>query len=267
MELHGISMQSIFDDTQEELHLVWLTGVANNDSIFQHETLKDAISVADLVGHLNPIHPNRIQILGKAEIGYYQNFSEQERYERWREFLQLNPPFLVIAENLSPPVELEVTCIENNIPLLLSSMPAATIIDHLREYLSRAGAPRITMHGVFMDIFAMGVLITGESGLGKSELGLELITRGHGSVADDAIDFAKLGIDFIEVRCPILLQNLLEVRGVGLLDIRSIFGETSVRRKMKLKLIIKLIKRNDAVFERLPFDAQDRKSTRLNSSH
>ncbi len=257
MELQGISMQSIFDDNKEELHLVWLTGESsNNDSIFDKNALRDAISAADLVGHLNPIHPARIQILGHQEIGYYQNFDENERYQRWQELLSLKPPFLVIAENLSPPVELEKSCIENNIPLLLSSTPSASIIDHLRDYLSRAGAPKITMHGVFMDIFGMGVLITGESGLGKSELGLELVTRGHGLVADDAIHFARLGIDFIEGKCPKLLENLLEVRGVGLLDIRSIFGETSVRRKMKLKLIVKLIKRNDAVFERLPFNEQ-----------
>jgi HPr kinase/phosphorylase len=256
MQLQGISMQSIFDDNKEELHLVWLTGESNTDSIFNKNALRDAISAADLVGHLNPIHPARIQILGHQEIGYYQNFDESERYQRWQEVISLKPPFLVVAENLSPPIELERSCIENNIPLLLSSMPAASIIDHLRDYLSRVGAPKSTMHGVFMDIFGMGILITGESGLGKSELGLELITRGHGLVADDAIHFSRLGTDFIEGRCPKLLENLLEVRGVGLLDIRSIFGETSVRRKMKLKLIVKLIKRNDAVFERLPFDEQ-----------
>jgi HPr kinase/phosphorylase len=256
MELQGISMQSIFDDNKEELHLVWLTGESTNDSVFDKQELREATSAADLVGHLNPIHPARIQILGHQEIAYYQNFDESERYQRWQEVLGLKPPFLVVTENLSPPIELEKSCIENNIPLLLSSMPAASVIDHLRDYLSREGAPQTTMHGVFMDIFGMGVLITGESGLGKSELGLELVTRGHGLVADDAIHFSRLGIDFIEGRCPKLLENLLEVRGVGLLDIRSIFGETSVRRKMKLKLIVKLIKRNDAVFERLPFNEQ-----------
>ncbi len=257
MQLQDISIQSIFDDNQEDLHLVWLTGAVQSDYVFNGDILKQAISAADLVGHLNPIHPSRIQILGHQEIDYYQSFSEQERYQRWHEFLSLKPPFLVIAENLSPPIELEKNCIEHNIPLFLSAIPAAAIIDHLRNYLSRAGAPRITMHGVFMDIFSLGVLITGESGLGKSELGLELITRGHGLVADDAIDFSRLGIDFIEGRCPELLQNLLEVRGVGLLDIRNIFGETSIRRKMKLKLIIKMIKRNnDYEFERLPFNEQ-----------
>jgi HPr kinase/phosphorylase len=112
------------------------------------------------------------------------------------------------------------------------------------------------MHGVFMDILGMGVLITGDSGLGKSELGLELISRGHGLVADDAVDFARLGTDYIEGRCPPILRDLLEVRGLGLLDIRTIFGETAVRRRMKLKLIVQLVRRTDGEFERLPIDGQ-----------
>jgi HPr kinase/phosphorylase len=112
------------------------------------------------------------------------------------------------------------------------------------------------MHGVFMDILGMGVLITGDSGLGKSELGLELISRGHGLVADDAVDFARLSTDYIEGRCPPILRDLLEVRGLGLLDIRTIFGETAVRRRMKLRLIVQLVRRTDGEFERLPIDGQ-----------
>jgi HPr kinase/phosphorylase len=107
-----------------------------------------------------------------------------------------------------------------------------------------------------MDILGMGVLIMGDSGLGKSELGLELISRGHGLVADDAVDFARLGPDYIEGRCPPILRDLLEVRGLGLLDIRTIFGETAVRRRMKLRLIVQLVRRNDGEFERLPIDGQ-----------
>jgi HPr kinase/phosphorylase len=104
-----------------------------------------------------------------------------------------------------------------------------------------------------MDVLGMGVLISGESGVGKSELGLELISRGHGLVADDVVDFARVAPDTVEGRCPPLLSNLLEVRGLGLLDIRSIFGETAVRRKMKLRLIVELRRQSAAdMMERLP---------------
>lgn len=133
---------------------------------------------------------------------------------------------------------------------------AAQIIEIARAQLSRILAPQTQMHGVFMDVLGMGVLISGESGLGKSELALELITRGHGLIADDVVDFTRVAPDAVEGRCPPLLQNLLEVRGLGLLDIRTIFGETSVRRKMRLKLIVQMIRRSVMdEFERLPLEA------------
>ncbi|MDO8700879.1 MAG: HPr(Ser) kinase/phosphatase, partial [Undibacterium sp.] len=137
-------------------------------------------------------------------------------------------------------------------------LPAAQVIDYLRVYLSKKLAQRVTMHGVFMDVLGVGVLITGESGLGKSELGLELISRSHGLVADDAVEFSRIAPNMIEGRCPELLQNLLEVRGLGLLDIKAIFGETAVRRKMRLKLIVHLVRRStlEENYERLPIDSQ-----------
>ena len=133
---------------------------------------------------------------------------------------------------------------------------AAFVIDVLRAYLSKHFADRTSMHGVFMDILGLGVMITGESGLGKSELGLELISRGNGLVADDAVDLFRINQTTIEGKCPELLQNLLEVRGIGLLDIRAIFGETAVRRKMRLKLIVHLVRREtlENEYERLPYE-------------
>jgi len=134
--------------------------------------------------------------------------------------------------------------------------PSAFVIDVMRAYLSKHFAERTSMHGVFMDILGLGVLLTGESGLGKSELGLELISRGHGLVADDAVDLYKVSQSSLEGRCPELLANLLEVRGIGLLDIKAIFGETAVRRKMRLKLIVHLVRKEtmEREFERLPYE-------------
>ena len=130
------------------------------------------------------------------------------------------------------------------------------MIDVVRGYLSQHFAERTTRHGVFMDILGLGVLLTGESGLGKSELGLELISRGHGLVADDAVDLYRVSQTALEGRCPELLLNLLEVRGIGLLDIKAIFGETAVRRKMRLKLIVHLVRKEtmEREFERLPYE-------------
>jgi HPr kinase/phosphorylase len=205
---------------------------------------------------LNLIHPNRIQVLGDAEIEYYQRQSEEDRRRNMAELIALEPPFLVVAGGIETPPDLVLRATRSSTPLFTTPMSAAAVIDSLRLYMSRILAPRATMHGVFLDILGVGVLLTGDSGLGKSELGLELISRGHGLVADDAVDFVRLGPDFVEGRCPPLLQNLLEVRGLGLLDIKTIFGETAVRRKMKLKLIVQLVRRPDGEFQRLPLDSQ-----------
>ena len=171
------------------------------------------------------------------------------------ELIAGGPPALIIAQGLDTPPDIVAICDEKNIPLFSTPLPAAQVIDFLRVYLSKKLAQRIIMHGVFMDVLGVGVLITGESGLGKSELGLELISRSHGLVADDAVELSRIAPNMIEGRCPALLQNLLEVRGLGLLDIKAIFGETAVRRKMRLKLIVHLVRRSalDEEGERLPF--------------
>jgi len=168
----------------------------------------------------------------------------------------LEPPALILADGQIPPPGLLTTCERAQIPMFATEGSSAFVIDLLRAYLSKHFADRSTMHGVFMDILGLGVLITGESGLGKSELGLELISRGNGLVADDAVDLFRINQDTIEGRCPELLMNLLEVRGIGLLDIRCIFGETAVRRRMRLKLIVHLVRREtlERDYERIPYE-------------
>jgi HPr kinase/phosphorylase len=256
MDTSSINAQSIFDDNAAMLKLSWLTGHEGWERGFSSETVATATASSDLVGHLNLIHPNRIQVLGDAEINYYQRQIDEDRSRHMAELIALEPPFLVVAGGISAPPELVLRCTRSSTPLFTTPISAAAVIDNLRLYMSRILAPRATLHGVFIDILGMGVLLTGDSGLGKSELGLELISRGHGLVADDAVDFVRLGPDFVEGRCPPLLQNLLEVRGLGLLDIKTIFGETAVRRKMKLKLIVQLVRRPDGEFQRLPLESQ-----------
>jgi HPr kinase/phosphorylase len=143
-------------------------------------------------------------------------------------------------------------------PLFVSPLKSVHLMWLLRYYLARALAESTALHGVFLDVLGMGVLITGESGVGKSELGLELISRGSGLVADDVVELYRTAPETLEGRCPELLKDFLEVRGLGVLDIRTIFGETSVRPRMNLKLIVHLEKPAgpDAVrLERLPLAA------------
>ena len=218
--------------------------------------ISQARSSADLVGYLNYIHPYRVQILGEREVAYLTNGSPEDCARRVARIVTLEPPVLVLCDGQTAPDALLSMCERAQIPMFATHESAAFVIDVLRAYLSKHFANRTTMHGVFMDILGLGVLITGESGLGKSELGLELISRGHGLVADDAVDLFRINQATIEGRCPELLQNLLEVRGIGLLDIRAIFGETAVRRHMRLRLIVHLVRREtmERDYERLPYE-------------
>lgn len=245
-----LTIQQLYDDNRESLQLGWFAGFPGGE----RRISGDATSAADQVGHLNLIHPGRIQIFGHQEVEYYERLSPASRVDQSAELVAGEPPAVIIAQGLETPADIMAICDAKNIPLFSTPLPAAQVIDYLRVYLSKKLAQRITMHGVFMDVLGVGVLITGESGLGKSELGLELISRNHGLVADDAVEFARIAPHMIEGRCPPLLQNLLEVRGLGLLDIRTIFGETAVRRKMRLKLIVHLIRRStlEESYERLP---------------
>jgi HPr kinase/phosphorylase len=211
------------------------------------------MAAADLIGHLNLIHPSRIQVFGREEMAYYTRFDTRRRVHHLEELLAGGVPAILIADGLTATDDLIQECERNHVPLLSTAVPAAQLIDLLRIYLTRRLAPVTTVHGVFMDVLGLGVLITGESGLGKSELALELISRGHGLVADDAVELSRTSPHVIDGHCPTLLQNMLEVRGLGLLNIRTIFGETSVRRKMKLKLIVHLVRATaQDKFERLP---------------
>jgi HPr kinase/phosphorylase len=248
-----IPMPSLFEDNLVSLKWYWVTDPSCSCH-FDEIAVRTARSGADLVGHLNYIHPYRVQILGEREIAYLTDHTPQDCERRVQRIVDLHPPLLILAEGQLPPPSLTELCQNRKIPLLATQESSAFVIDILRAYLSRHFADRITLHGVFMDILGLGVLITGESGLGKSELGLELVSRGHGLVADDAVDLFRINQTTIEGRCPDLLQNLMEVRGLGLLDIKAIFGETAVRRKMRLKLMVSLVRKEtlEKNYERLP---------------
>jgi HPr kinase/phosphorylase len=247
-----VTLENLVDDNRDTLALEWLAGREHGSRPLP-ETGAANVATADLVGHLNLIHPKRLHILGVPEVHYIARM-DAARIEHYSNELIAGAPLgLIVAEGLAPPPGLLAAAQRAGLPVLATPVPAAQVIDLLRIYLAKVLAAHCTMHGVFMDVLGMGVLISGESGVGKSELGLELISRGHGLVADDVVDFARVAPDTIEGRCPPLLANLLEVRGLGLLDIRAIFGETAVRRKMKLRLIVELRRRSAAeMMERLP---------------
>lgn len=256
MKPTAVSADGLFEEFRGHLRWEWVAGLGASERRFDEVAIKAARSGADLVGYLNYMHPYRVQILGEREIAYVSSATQEDCARRIARIVTLEPPVLVLADGQVAPQALLAMCERAQIPMFATKESSAFVIDVLRAFLSKHFADRLSMHGVFMDILGLGVLITGESGLGKSELGLELISRGNGLVADDAVDLYRINQTTIEGRCPELLQNLLEVRGIGLLDIRGIFGETAVRRKMRLKLIVHLVRREtlEREYERIPYE-------------
>lgn len=248
----GLSLSALIEQTRDSLGLRWLAC----ERLAQQQAAVPTPDPVDQVGYLNLIHPHRMQVLGHAEVTYFNRLSRTRRDHILDELGHERPPALIAADGVTPPAELLDGCERMNLPLLATALPSPRAIELLRRQLAKALALTCTRHGVMMDVLGVGVLISGESGLGKSELGLELISRGHGLVADDVVELHRIGTSTIEGRCPSLLQGLLEVRGLGLLDIKTVFGETAVRRKMRLKLIVHLVRRSthEDEYERLPLE-------------
>ena len=224
-----VNVARLHDDNREALSLAWVAGREGGTAV-----RRESAAAAALIGHLNLTHPNSIQVIGAYEAGIVSGFIER--------LFESHPAAIIIADGVTPPAALVEAATRAHTPLFSSPLPAPRVIEKLTRYLAKALAETEERHGVFMDVLGLGVLITGESGVGKSELGLELISRGHGLVADDVVQLMRIGDGGVEGRCPPMLKDFIEVRGLGLLNIRTIFGETAVRRKMKLRLIAHLAK-------------------------
>ncbi len=248
------SVAQLFEYHRERLQLLRVGG--NLDALIavnlQHT------SPADLVGHLNIIHPDRIQVIGAPEINWATKQHTVRVSRHIEEIIAAHPPAIIVADGCAIPASVRETCEKADTALFSSPQPAATIIDLLRIWLSRHLAETVELHAVMMDVLGMGVLITGDSGVGKSELALELISRGHGMVADDIVEIARIAPNTLEARCPPMLRDFLEVRGLGVLNIRTVFGETACRRKIKLKLVVNLLRpqKGAAEIDRLPLGAE-----------
>ncbi len=239
MTTPAVTAHDLFEAESTPLKLKWVAGESGKDRLLEPTTAK--FPGMALVGHLNFVHPNRVQVIGEAEVAYLAGLSKKEGENAIHNLFSCTKTSVVIvANNKKIAPDLIAAANKTSLALFSSSLPSPVVIDHLQYYLTRALAPRITVHGVYMEVMGMGVLITGKSGIGKSELALELLSRNHRLIADDAVEFVRVGPDVLVGQCPTLLSDYLEVRGLGILDIRLMFGETAVRHKKKLHLIVRL---------------------------
>jgi HPr kinase/phosphorylase len=244
-----VSVDRFFADNQARLGLHWDAGRQGGNRVLTGDAaLKPTIGQ---VGHMNFIHPFRIQLLGAAEHAYLRGLPENA-LETSLERLFTNELVAIIVSNGEAVLPyLAAQCNAQHVALFTSAQPSPHMVEVIRLYLSRVLAEATTLHGVFLDVLEMGVLVTGASAIGKSELALELISRGNGLIADDIVEIYRISPDTLEGRCPAMLKDFLEVRGIGILNIRTIFGETAVRPRKLLKFIVHLEDHSNEAFSEL----------------
>ena len=251
-----VNIRQLFDDKQERLALSWVAGSDGANKTLDSELVN--ASNRGLIGHLNLIHPNWVQVLSTIELDYLRGLSTAALDTALTQLEQGGSLCLIVAGTDEIPQSIIEYADRTQTPLFRSPQGSVHLMWLVRHYIVKELAESTTRHGVFLDVLGVGVLITGDSGVGKSELGLELITRGNGLVADDVTELFRISPETLEGRCPELLRDFLEVRGLGMLNIRTMFGETSVRRKKSLKLIVHLhrpVGGDISNLDRLPLDA------------
>ncbi len=238
----------LFKAAEQRLNLTWTvtSSVAatrplqsqHTTSLFSNEHSKPARQA--LAGYLNLVHPNQVQVIGREEQAHLDTLDAKSRWATIASIIAHQPLAIVIADGQPPPPDLQEAAEEASVAVWQSPHSSCTNVNFLQHYLSRALAESTLLHGVFMEVFTIGVLITGAPGCGKSELALELITRGHRLIADDAPEFTQVSPDVIDGTCPPAVQDCLEVRGLGILNVRQMFGDAAVKANKFLRVIIDL---------------------------
>ncbi|WP_268912828.1 HPr(Ser) kinase/phosphatase [Lentilactobacillus sp. SPB1-3] len=212
----------------------------------------------ELTGFFNYYPSKRIQLLGITEISYSKGLSHEELLKVMRQMCQPETPAFVISTQLDPPEELIEAAEEKRIPILGSKLTTSRVLSNMTNYLEEKLAERQSIHGVLVDVYGLGILITGDSGVGKSETALELVKRGHRLIADDRVEVYQQDEQTLMGEAPAILKHLLEIRGIGIIDVMTLFGTGAVRSRTKVALIIHLANfSKDAKYDRLGNGTED----------
>jgi HPr kinase/phosphorylase len=234
----SLTAKNLFDDLQEKLNLYWVAGSGKGQEYFI--SASDITARPSMAGFLNIIHPNKVQVLGEEEVSFLESLEADELNRTVRRMLVSKPLAIIITDNLEVPACIIERAAGSGTVLLRTAKMSWEIVNYLQYYISRCLARSTTLHGVFMEVFTIGVQITGGPGSGKSELALELLNRGHRLIADDAPEFTQISPEIIDGTCPEILQDCLEVRGLGVLNVRRMFGDAAIKLNKFLRLIIHL---------------------------
>ena len=238
------SVGTLFKSLQDKLGLHWLGSRLGEGRAIKNPSPEQAGTA--LVGHLNLIHPNQVQVLGDTEINYLERLGEASRRDLIDQLFDGDTDLIVVGDGQEVPDDIKQRSEASSTPLFISEQSTVQLVNYLQYYLTNLFAEKITLHGVFMEVFSLGMLIIGDPSVGKSELALELVARGHRLVADDAPLFARTSPDTLSGRCPEILRDFMEVRGLGILNIRAMFGDSAIKQVRNLRLILKLVQMSDA---------------------
>ena len=194
-----------------------------------------------LAGYFDHFEPMRLQLIGNVEYSYLQKLSEAERAMTYDRLLSFKCPALLIARNLPVDDQCMEMAKKHNVTILRAKDATSTVISDIITYLRSTLAPRITRHGVLMEVYGEGLLLLGESGMGKSEAAIELLKRGHRMIADDAVEIRKISGDILVGTAPSLIRNYVELRGIGIINVAKLFGMGAVKSENEVNLIVNVV--------------------------
>ncbi|RMG58856.1 MAG: HPr(Ser) kinase/phosphatase [Deltaproteobacteria bacterium] len=234
--MRSITVEKLLRDNREDLHLRFSAGRAGKDRpITSPRIQKSALLFAGIFRSFNE---ERIQVASEAERLFFGSLVEAKKREVVERLVSSRVPCIIFADGVKPPAELKKAASERGFPVLTTPVDISTVIEKLVGYLSLELAERTKVHGVFLDVYGVGVLITGESGIGKSECALDLIAKGHRFIADDVIEIEKRGRGTLIGRGDDVIKNYMEIRGLGIINIRDLFGLSSIVESKSVDLVI-----------------------------
>ncbi|WP_342514562.1 HPr(Ser) kinase/phosphatase [Sporosarcina sp. FSL K6-1522] len=245
-------------DVQEKLFVELIAGEAGiGRQIHTSDISRPGLEMA---GYFKFYLSERVQLLGKTELSFFAELEESERLDRMRRLCSSNTPAIIVAHGMEVPVELVTAAEETGISVLKTDIPTTRFSGMLTNYLGGRLAPMTAVHGVLVDIYGIGVLITGKSGVGKSETALELVKRGHRLVADDLVEIRQVAKNVLIGNAPKLLEHMLEIRGVGIVDMMTLFGASAVKSDKRILIVVDLeVWDPDKVYDRLGIDEEKMK--------
>jgi HPr kinase/phosphorylase len=227
--------------TKDVMEMFDLKLVSGQEGIGRHISISDISRPGlEMAGYFTHYPANRVQLLGKTELSFYDMLLPHERIERMKKLCSPETPAIIISHDMKVPEELKIASNEEHVPVLTAKMATTRFSSLLTNFLESKLAPTTAVHGVLVDIYGVGTLITGKSGVGKSETALELVKRGHRLVADDCVEIRQEAENTLIGNAPKLIEHLLEIRGIGIIDIMTLFGASAVRSFKRISIVIDL---------------------------